>query len=147
MPAPPLYYLTGSRPVDAEEGRATQTLPTTEWLNSPLRRVQGGAIVFVAELAMQGAVLTTVPAGTAFAPLDIKMNFFRPVEPDGRDLEARATIDHRGKTLATAVCEVVNAEGKRVAAAVGTSMILPGRRASLAEPVVAEEEATPGAPV
>lgn len=147
LPAPPLYYLTGSRPIEAHEGSATQILPVTDWLNSPLRRVQGGAIVFVAELAMQGAVLTTVPAGTAFAPLDIKMNFFRPVEADGRDLVAKATVDHRGKTLATAVCEVVNADGKRVAAAVGTSMILPGRRASLAEPVVAEDEATSSPPV
>jgi uncharacterized protein (TIGR00369 family) len=142
LPAPPLYYLTGSRPTEADEGTATQVLPASRWLDSPLGRIQGGAEAFVAELAIQGAVLTTVPAGTAFAPLDMKINFFRPTESDGRDLVARAKVDHRGRTLATATCDLFDADGKRLASAVGTSMLLPGRTYSLAKPVVQTEEAT-----
>ena len=39
--------------------------------------------------AIDGTVQTTVPASTAFAPVDLKVYFLRPVPPDGRDLVAR----------------------------------------------------------
>ncbi|HEX2294696.1 MAG TPA: PaaI family thioesterase [Actinomycetota bacterium] len=125
LPAPPIYYLTGMRPVEAGEGTATFVMPASEWLNSPLARVQGGAIAWLADSALSCAVQTIVPAGTAYVTLDLKVNFLRPVQADGKDLTARGTVVHRGRTLAIANAEVANAEGKKVAFGTGTIMLRP----------------------
>jgi uncharacterized protein (TIGR00369 family) len=140
---PPIYCLTGLHPSEAGEGTCTFVLPATEWLCSPTGRLEGGAIAMLAETALIGAVQTTVEAGTSFAPFDLKVNFLRPVKPDGRDLTARGSVVHRGKTLAVASSEITNADGKSVAVASGTSMILPGR--PWHRPAIPAEEAPPPA--
>lgn len=133
LPAPPAHYLTGLTLVEAGDGEATHRLPCTEWLNSPARTVQGGFTAMLADAALQSAVMTTVPAGVAFAGLDLKVNYLRPVLADGQDLVAKASVVHRGRTLAIATAEVTNAEGKRVALATGSSIYLPDRPANLGE--------------
>jgi uncharacterized protein (TIGR00369 family) len=138
---PPISALTGLRPTEAAEGTSTFVLPATEWLNSPIGRMEGGAIAMLAETALIAAVQTTVEPGTSFAPFDLKVNFLRPVKPDGRDLVAKGSVVHRGKTLAVASSEITNAEGKSVAVASGTSMILPGR--PWHRPAVPAEEVPP----
>ena len=123
LPAPPIHYLTGMRPVEAGEGTATFVMPATEWLNSPLGRVQGDAIAWLADSAISCAAQTIVPAGMTYLTLDLKVNFLRPVSPDGKDLTARGKVVHGGRTLAIANAEVVNAEGKPVAFGTGTIML------------------------
>ena len=131
LPPPPIGYLTGLRPVDAAEGKVTATMPASEWLASPTRLLQGGAIAMFADTAMMMAVLTTAAPGTAVAGLDLKVNYLRPVPPDGRDLTARAIVEHSGRTLGISRARIANAEDKAVALATGTAMYLPGRAASL----------------
>ena len=133
LPLSPISHLTGLRPVDADGGSLTMRLPATEWLNSPARRVQGGAIAMLADAALVGAVGTTAPAGTAVAGIDVKVNFLRPVQADGRDLTAKGRVDHAGRRLAIANAEVFNADDQRVAIATGSSMYLPGHPAALGE--------------
>jgi uncharacterized protein (TIGR00369 family) len=144
LPAPPISYLTGLVPIEAEEGSATFVLPATEWLCSPLGKVEGGAIALVADSAIAYAVQSTIPARTSYAPLDLKVNFLRPVNPDGRDLVARGRVVHRGRSIAVASAEVTDADGKRVALATGTSMVLPGRPWHPERPVVPADEASSG---
>jgi uncharacterized protein (TIGR00369 family) len=142
-PPPPMYWLTGVHPVAVSEGSSTFAMPSSGWLCSPLGRVEGGFIAMLADAAMAGAVQSTVPAGTAYASVDLKVTFGRPVEPDGRDITATGTIVNRGRTLATARAEVTNADGKQVANAVGSAMILPDRSPSLGRAVAPAEEALP----
>ena len=123
LPAPPISHLTGLRPTEVAEGSATFVLPTSPWLTSPLGTVQGGATALLADTVLGTAVQTTLPPRTAYTPLDLKVNFLRPVFADGRDLTGTATIVHRGRTLAVAGAEIVNADGKKVAVATGTAMI------------------------
>lgn len=128
---PPVAYLLGTMPVDASDGRCVFQAPATEWLTSPLGLVEGGVTACLADFAMATAVQTTVPAGTAYAPTDLRVQFIRPVPPDGRPLTATGTVAHRGRTVAVARGEVTNADGKLVATATGSAVILPGRRADL----------------
>ena len=123
LPAPPISHLTGFRPTDVSEGAATFVLPTSPWLTSPLGTVQGGATALLADTVLGTAVQTTLPARTVYSPLDLKVNYLRPVFADGRDLVATATVAHRGRTLAVANAEIFNADGKKVAVAAGTAMI------------------------
>jgi uncharacterized protein (TIGR00369 family) len=135
LAAPPLHHLTGVRPLRADEGTSEWAMPASEWLCSPIPgRLYGGATAMIAGLAVEGTMQTILPTGTAAATVDLKVYFLRPVAPDGRDLRARGTVVHRGRTLAIATSEVINADGKRVALATGSGLLLPGRPAALAAP-------------
>jgi len=131
LPPPPIRNLTGLRLVEANEGETVVVLPCSKWLSTSARTVQGGFTAMLAESAMTGAAFSTAPADTAVATLDFKVNYLRPVFPDGEEITARARILHRGRTLVVAEADVTNAEGKMVALATGSSMYLPGRPANL----------------
>jgi uncharacterized protein (TIGR00369 family) len=133
LPAPPISHLLGTHPVEVDEGTCTFALPATGWLTSPLGTVEGGVTACLADFALAGAVQSTVPAGTTYAPTDLRVQFIRPVRPDGRTVTARANVVHRGRGVAVARAEVTNDDGKLVALATGSAMILPGRRADLSD--------------
>jgi uncharacterized protein (TIGR00369 family) len=131
LPRPPVHHLTGIRLVEVEEGNAITVLPCSKWLSTSAGTVQGGFTAMLAESAMTSAAFSTAAPDTAVAPLDFKVNYLRPVFPDAEDLTARARILHRGRTLVVAAAELMNADGKQVALATGSSMYLPGRPANL----------------
>jgi uncharacterized protein (TIGR00369 family) len=127
LPPSPIRLLLGFHLVEAEEGGATSALPAHEWLCTAQPRVYGGVTAWLAHDAMAAAVQSTLPKATSFSTLDLTVNFLRPIQADGRELAARARVFHRGRTFAVAGVEVVNADGKTVATASSSSIILPGR--------------------
>ena len=64
--------------------------------------------------------------------MDLKVYFLRPVSPDGRDLIAEGAVMHRGRSVAIGTSQVFDADGKKVAVATGSALILPGRPAPVA---------------
>jgi uncharacterized protein (TIGR00369 family) len=139
LPAPPISHLTGLRVLDAESGRATFGLPASAWLTSPTGLIQGGAIALLAETVLAMSAQSTCPPRTTATPLDLKVNYIRPVPADGRELIGRGTVVHRGRTLAIGTADLENADGKRVAVASGTSRIRSGPWGS-GEPTAPEGE-------
>ncbi|MCI0346403.1 MAG: hotdog fold thioesterase, partial [Chloroflexi bacterium] len=129
LPQPPIHYLTGMTLREAEHGRVRFTMPSIAWLTSPNRTIQGGAIAMLAHAALTTAVTSTLEAGSAYRPVDVKVNFLRPVLADGNELVAHGSVLHRGRTLAVGLADVVNAEGKKVATATGSTIILSERPA------------------
>jgi uncharacterized protein (TIGR00369 family) len=132
LPAPPIHHLTGLTLTAASESGVTFEMPASPWLCAPARgRVQGGAVALLAEAALSGAIQATLPAGTALAPVDLKVNYLRPLAADGRWAVARGRVVHAGRRIAVASSEVLDADRKPVAVATGSAMVLPGRPASL----------------
>ena len=131
---PPIYHLTGLRPTEAAAGECTFVMPASPWLCSPQPVLYGGAIALLADGALSCAVMTTIPAGSSFASLDLKVNYLRPVIPDGGMLTARARLVHRGRSMAIATAELFNAEGKKIAIASSSSMVLPQPWSELTAP-------------
>jgi uncharacterized protein (TIGR00369 family) len=131
LPRPPIHHLTGLCLTDVADGEATVELPCSKWLSTSAGTIQGGFTAMLAESAMGAATFSTVQAGTSIASLDLKVNYLRPVFPDGEPIVARARTIHRGRTLAITTVEITNADGKQVALATGSSMYLPGRPANL----------------
>jgi uncharacterized protein (TIGR00369 family) len=132
LPAPPIARFCGIAPVEATVGATTWTMPASEWLCAPVQgRLYGGVIAMLAGTAIDGTMQTTLPAGTALAPVDLKVYFLRPVSPDGRDLVARGAVIHRGRSMAVGTSDVFDADGKKVAVATGSAVILPGRPATV----------------
>jgi uncharacterized protein (TIGR00369 family) len=126
-PVSPNCSLLGLRFLEASEGTVTLAMPASLWFCTGFGTFYGGALVALADTAINSAVTTTLPPGTSFGTLDLKVNFLRPVTPDGRALVARATVEQRGRTIAVTTCRLDDADGKRVAMATGSAMISPGR--------------------
>jgi uncharacterized protein (TIGR00369 family) len=141
---PPIYHLTGIRPTEAAEGSCTFVMPASPWLASPQPVLYGGAIAMLADAALSCAVMTINPAGGSFAPLDLKVNYLRPVLPDGGLMTAHATLVHRGRSMAVATAELSNEQGKRIALASSSVMLLPGRPWSALAEATEREVPEPG---
>ena len=77
--------------------------------------------------------MTVTPAKTAMASIDLKVSLLPPVTANGRELLARGTVAHAGRTIVVAHSEVINADAKRVALATGSALLLSGRSASLVD--------------
>lgn len=132
LPAPPIHHLTGLTLSAVAPGAASFTMPASEWLCAPARRrVQGGAVALLAEAALSASIQTGLPPGTALAPVDLKINYLRPLRADGRLASARGRMLHGGRRIAVGSSEVTDAGGRRVAIATGSAMLLPGRPAAL----------------
>jgi uncharacterized protein (TIGR00369 family) len=138
IPAPPVHHLTGARPTEVAEGSVTWTMPASTWLCSPTGLVEGGFLVYLLDAAIASACATLVPAGMVAAPIDVTVKFIRPAPPDGRDLTATGHVVNHGRTLSVATAAIRNADGKLVATALGSSMLL--EKGSFARPVVVEDE-------
>jgi uncharacterized protein (TIGR00369 family) len=119
--------LLGLRFVEVSEGSVAIAMPASTWFCTGFGTFYGGVVSALADAAINTAVMTTLPAAASFGTLDLKVNFLRPVTPDGRDLVAKAAVAQRGRTIAVATCWVEDADGKRVAMASGSAMISPDR--------------------
>ena len=124
---PPCFRLFGLRSIDAREGAMSIAMPASRWLSNSFGVLYGGATAFLADAAIILAAGTTVPAGTAFNTIDLKVYFLRPVRPGDGELVARAAVTHRGRTIAVVGCEIVGPDGAATAKATGSVLILPGR--------------------
>lgn len=133
LPWPPISHLMGMGPTEASEGSCAFTMPTSPWLASPSGFVLGGATACLADVVLGAAIQTTVPAGTALAPTDLRVQFIRPVPPDGGLITARAEVVHRGRGMAVSRAEVTHEQGKLIALASASAVIPPGRRSDLGD--------------
>jgi uncharacterized protein (TIGR00369 family) len=124
---PPCFRLLGVRAVEAREGAMTMSMAASGWLCNGFGVVYTGAVAYLADAAMTLAVGTTVPAATAFSTIDLKLYLLRPVLPADGELIARATVAHRGRTIAIATCQITGPDGALVAQATGSVLILPRR--------------------
>jgi uncharacterized protein (TIGR00369 family) len=84
--------------------------------------VHGGILGDLADAAMGYAVISTLAPDETFTTLEYKVNFLRPAF-SGK-LRCHARVEPRGKTIAYAVADILNDEGKVIAKAVSTSLIV-----------------------
>ena len=137
----PLMTFAGLQLSDFGDGTATVELPASPWFSQAFGTIFGGTITLLSEFTATCACLSTIPPATSFSPLDLKVNFLRPVVPDGSKLVARASVTHRGRSVAVVAGDVVNKDGKKVAIANETILILPDR--PWERPVYVVDEAQP----
>lgn len=88
---------------------------------SRANRVHGGVLFTLLDTALGGAVVNALPEGKGCATLEIKINYFRPIQ-HGR-LTAEGRLVNSTRRTAYAEGEVRNEEGKLLAKASGTFFI------------------------
>jgi uncharacterized protein (TIGR00369 family) len=121
---PPIDRLTGMQLTEASDGLVVFSLPAHGWLLQEIGTVFGGMIALLAKSATAGAVQAAASAGTRFTALDLKVNFLRAVDADGRHLLATGRVVHRGSRLTIANTEVTHG-GRSIAIATGTTALTP----------------------
>jgi uncharacterized protein (TIGR00369 family) len=102
--------------------------------------VYGGVLALLADIVLSGAVSSSLSVRTVFSPLDLKVQFVRPVVPDGRQLRTTGTVVYRGRRMAVARAEIVNEDDKPVVLATSSVVLFPDR--TWAEASVADEAPT-----
>lgn len=128
IPLPPIMALVGFEPVEFSEGLVRFAADPGEHHYNPLGMVHGGLALTMLDSAMGCAVHTTLPAGTGYTSLEVKVNFVRGLRADDGRVVATGTVVHRGGRIATAEGRLEREfDGKLVAHGTTTCMILaPG---------------------
>jgi uncharacterized protein (TIGR00369 family) len=118
----PIAKLVGMKLASAGPGIATFVLDVDERHHNPMGSTHGGVLADLADIAMGYAVISTLAKDETFTTIEMKINFLRPVFKER--LRCHARVETRGKTIVYAVADVLNDEGKPVAKAVSTSLIV-----------------------
>lgn len=119
--------VVGFRLTGYEEGQARVEMDTTRRHYNPMGTVHGGVLCDIADAAMGVAFAGGLAEGESFTTVDLNIRFFRPVGET--HLVAIARVVHRGKTVGSVECEVTDAEGRPVARASSTCIVLRASKA------------------
>jgi len=122
----PVWRLTGYRPTAVEDGQIKAVLPSAAWFSNGGPSIYGGLLAWAAEFTMGASVYSTLSAGDVFATLDMHIRFTRPALVGKGDLTLSASVRHRGRLLRVSSCDIDNAEGKRVAMATSSALVVEG---------------------
>ena len=106
-----------------EEGKVVFSLVPQEFHYNPIGTVHGGVFCTMLDSALACAIHSTLPAGTGYTSLELKVNFVRPLTINTGKVKAIGTLIHRGRSIATAEGKIVDEQGKLYAHATTTCML------------------------
>ena len=125
VPGAPIGALMGFAGGSAEAGRVTFLCTPDESVYNPIGIVHGGLVCTLLDSALGCAVHTTLPAGSAYTSLELKVSYLRPVTRDSGQLVTVGTVTKPGRRAAFAEGTVHDAAGRLVATASSTLLIFP----------------------
>lgn len=110
---------------EVEEGRIVLTAKARPDFANPLGTLHGGIAATLLDSAMGCAVHTTLPSGMVYTSLDISVRYIRAGAIDGSELRADGRVVHRGRKIRTAEATLTDEEGRLLATATSSLMIMP----------------------
>ena len=120
--AAPANRHLGSNLVEAADGRACVAMTAKPELVQENGVIHGGYLSTLADTAAVYAVVSKLEEGFRPTGVEFKINFMRPGRPGAGDIEARAGVVQRGRTLAIVDVEVFQGDAL-IAKALFTYMI------------------------
>ena len=108
----------GFRTIGMRDGAFVIELDLEPRHMSRAARVHGGVLFSLLDTALGRAVIEELPEGRGCATVELKINYFRPVQ-DGT-VRATGRCVQKTRSLAYAEGDVVNADGKLIARATAT---------------------------
>jgi uncharacterized protein (TIGR00369 family) len=126
LPPPPIAVLLGMGMVAIEPGRVVFQCELDESVYNPIGMVHGGLACTLADTVIGCAVHTTLEAGVAYTSIDLNVSYLRPITLASSPIRATGLVTKPGRRVAFARAEIVDAEGKLVATAVGSCLIMAG---------------------
>lgn len=127
IPGPPIASTLGFRLVAVEPGRAEFLLEPGEHQYNPIGSVHGGVFATLLDSAAGCAVHSMLPAGVGYTSLDLSVKFLGAIRADTGPVTAVGTVTHLGGRTALAEARLTDAEGKLLATATSSCLIMrPG---------------------
>lgn len=126
LPPAPISSHFSMMVVSVEPGEVVFTCVPDESAYNPIGLVHGGLVCTLLDSVTACAVHTTLPAGTAYTSIELKVSYLRPVRADSGVLTARGRVVKPGRKVAFAEGEVLDAEGKVLATATTSCLVMPG---------------------
>ncbi|MES0026600.1 MULTISPECIES: PaaI family thioesterase [unclassified Mesorhizobium] len=123
-PLPKLYASLGLQVVSAEVGSVRIHLLPMDGHTNPHGFMGGGVIATVLDTSTAWVCDTMCAPGEACVTIDLNVNFLRPVRIDDSVLLAHATMVHSGSRIMVAEGKLWQADGKLVATAKSTCMVV-----------------------
>ncbi|MBY4208000.1 PaaI family thioesterase [Rhodococcus fascians] len=124
LPPPPVMTLTGTELVEIGDGFASFALNPAEYHYNPIGSVHGGIVAMLLDSAAGAAVQTTLPSGVGYTSLDLSIKYLRAVRADTGLVTATGTVVHSGRRTALAQAELRDVEGRLLAQATSSCVIL-----------------------
>jgi uncharacterized protein (TIGR00369 family) len=121
---PPVSSLIGMEIVAAEEGRVVLSLVPDEYHYNPMGTVHGGIATTLLDSAMGLALVSTLPIGTGFTTLELKVNFARPLTHATGPVECTGTLINAGSRIVLAEARITDAAGRLFAHGTSTCYIM-----------------------
>lgn len=115
LPAPPIHHLSGIHLSDVGLGMVTSTMPASPWWRSGVGIFLPGTLAFVADMALGGAIFSSMPPGTALLTSELSMNFLRPASVESEALNARGRLIQAGRSQGLSEAHVQDARGRLLA--------------------------------
>jgi len=123
----PIAELIGFRVEETSPGRSVLSMQSGPQHANPMGTLHGGVLCDLADAAMGLAFASTLAPEESFTTMTLSINFFRPVWQ--ARLRAEGRVVNRGKSVGYVECEVTDQDGKAVAKAHSTCMVLHADRA------------------
>lgn len=125
LPMPAICEPLTFRLIHVAQGEADfEGTPQPSYFN-PLGTVHGGWAATLLDSCLGCAVHSTVPAGSGYTTLEIKVNYVRAIQPDVGPMRACGRVVHAGRTTATAEGRLVDANGRLYVHGSTTCLIMP----------------------
>jgi uncharacterized protein (TIGR00369 family) len=121
---PPIAEHFGFQIVRVADGEVEFTCAPDESAYNPIGVVHGGLVCTLLDTVIGCAVHSSLPAGVAYTSIELKVNYLRPVHGDRGLLSARGWLTKPGRRVAFAEGEVRDPDGKLLATASGTCLIM-----------------------
>lgn len=124
----PVARLIGFSLSEIKDGQAVVTLEAGPQHANPMGTLHGGILCDIADAAMGMAFASTLSANESFTTVELKINFFRPVWK--AQLRAEGRVARRGRTIGYVECDVTDENGRAIAKASSTCLVLRGTDAA-----------------
>lgn len=125
LPGAPMASHVHMELTDVDHGSVTFRCEPDESHYNPIGAVHGGLVCTLLDSALGCATHTTLPAGTGYTSIEIKVNYLRPVIADSGPLTCIGRVTKPGRRVTFAEGEVIDAAGRTVATASGTLLVFP----------------------
>lgn len=126
LPRPTMATTMSMELTLAEEGRVIFVATADENHLNPLGMVHGGFAATVMDSATGAAVHTMIDAGKGYGTIDLNVKMLRPV-PIGEELIGEGRVINMSRSLGVSEATLKNKQGKLIATATATCMIITPR--------------------
>jgi len=139
LPRPPVAETFDFAIVELDHGRIViRTTPPASMLN-PLGTIAGGYAATMLDSACGLALQASLPAGTSYTTLEIKVAFHRALRNGGGPVRTTGHLVAAGRRVGFTQAEMHDEQGRLCASATSTLLIFDARRARMPDPVSGDQ--------